>query len=353
MTLTRSMTTALCFSFSWLIFFSGSGLAAPSVSNVSGTLTHGSSVTITGSGFGAKGGSDPNKPLIWADLESSIQPTTLGVVTSWGAITNMSLSLAAPQYGLSRQNAVGTFSATQLTHNFEFTRSFTSKVYVYAKRYYEFAQPTNIKMFRFWSTNDSAWNIVSSTSNGGIILNESCVDPDRFQGIPWLQNQWITEEFLINLGTVASCGSNSGNGSYQWLRNGTQVQSESSLTTGTTLGKNYGRLIMLDNFTDIFNPPASGQRIWLDDLYADDTWARVMIGNASTFAASTVREIQIPSAWSNTSITIAVNQGSFSSLANKYLYIIDANGQVNAQGFLLCSSPCPGAPTGPKNLRVQ
>ncbi len=292
-------------------------------------------VTISGSGFGAKGGSDPNKPLVWADFQSGIQPTGLGMVTSWGAITNMSLSTGSPQYGLSTENAVGTYSPAQLGHSFEFTRTFTGKVYVYAKRYYEFAKPSNLKTFRFWSTNDATWNLAVSTSSGGIILNESCVDPDRFQGIPWLQNQWITEEFRINLGTVDGCGSNSGNGSYQWVRNGTQVQSESTLTNGTTLGKNYGRLIMIDNFTDIFNPPASGDRVWLDDLYADDTWARVMIGNASTFAASTVREIQIPSAWSNTSITITVNRGSFTNLNNAFLYVIDASGNPNATGFCL------------------
>ena len=40
-----------------------------------------------------------------------------------------------------------------------------------------------------------------------------------------------------------------------------------------------------------------------DDVYIDTTQARVEIGDAPTYAASRHREIQLPTAWSDSSIT--------------------------------------------------
>ena len=42
--------------------------AASSVTSTSGSFAPGQAVNINGTGFGAKGGTNPNKPLIWADL---------------------------------------------------------------------------------------------------------------------------------------------------------------------------------------------------------------------------------------------------------------------------------------------
>ena len=72
--------------------------------------------------------------------------------------------------------------------------------------------------------------------------------------------------------------------------------------------------------------------IYYDDVYIDNTQARVEICDASTWAARTQCEIQIPSAWSTTEITITTNQGSLDTLAGKYVYVVDLDGTVNANG---------------------
>lgn len=73
------------------------------------------------------------------------------------------------------------------------------------------------------------------------------------------------------------------------------------------------------------------------DIYLDiGTQARVVIGNASTYAATTVREMQIPSAWSTTQITVTCNQGALSAVAGNWLYVITSTGSVvNSTGFQL------------------
>jgi hypothetical protein len=70
--------------------------------------------------------------------------------------------------------------------------------------------------------------------------------------------------------------------------------------------------------------------LWTDDIYIDNTFSRVMIGDASTYASSTHFEMQPPTAWSSSSITVSLNQGSFADGSTAYVYVIDANGNVSA-----------------------
>lgn len=85
-----------------------------------------------------------------------------------------------------------------------------------------------------------------------------------------------------------------------------------------------------------------------DDVYVDRTQARVEVCNTATWSARTHCEIQIPSAWLDTSATVILNQGIFADFNNTYLYVIDADGNVNANGYLLTSADTisPSAPSG-------
>jgi hypothetical protein len=71
---------------------------------------------------------------------------------------------------------------------------------------------------------------------------------------------------------------------------------------------------------------------WMDDIYVDSSFARVLIGNASTYAASTAFEMQEPVAWSDDSISINVYQGAIKDGAAGYVYVVDANGVVSNGG---------------------
>ncbi|MBK7189437.1 MAG: hypothetical protein IPH86_12335 [bacterium] len=68
---------------------------------------------------------------------------------------------------------------------------------------------------------------------------------------------------------------------------------------------------------------------YFDDFYLNKSLARVEIGNASTYATSSIREIQLPSSWSETSIGVTVNTGSFAN-GTAYLFVIDAGGTQSA-----------------------
>lgn len=82
--------------------------------------------------------------------------------------------------------------------------------------------------------------------------------------------------------------------------------------------------------------PAVGhlESFW-DDAYVDTTWNHIEIGDASTYAACTQREIQLPTSWSDTSLQFTVRQGGFADLNGKYLYITDNNAVWNTVGYAL------------------
>jgi hypothetical protein len=88
---------------------------------------------------------------------------------------------------------------------------------------------------------------------------------------------------------------------------------------------------------------SSGQEIDVSEIYYDTLQARVEISDQARWddspTASAHREVQGRLvSWSDNQIVLILNQGGFDSLAGKYLYVIDAKGNVNANGFPLGSS---------------
>jgi hypothetical protein len=68
------------------------------------------------------------------------------------------------------------------------------------------------------------------------------------------------------------------------------------------------------------------------DIYLDTSLARVVLGNAATLDACTLREVQIPTAWSESSISIVANLGAMSSGQTAYLFVVDSDG-IASEGF--------------------
>lgn len=304
---------------------------APSISGLSGTLTHGSSVTISGSSFGSKGGTNANKPLIWADFETSINPTSLGHFTSWDGSQNLSRNVGGTQYTNSGANVVGTRSSGVYAFEFSVLHTMTT-FYLSGKRRFSSVSSNNFKFFRVW--NDAPSSFLAASINGGMCYDETHTTQDnRFQDHGLSANVWRMEEYHFKKSTSNSSSPVSGNGTYRYTVNGTVYQ-EHDEYMASNLTANYGQhlgLSVFDNFDTNEDLP-NGTTIHMDDFYLDDTWARVMIGNASTLASCTVREMQIPSAWSDTSITVTLNRGSFGATDTAYVYVFDSTDAPSA-GF--------------------
>jgi hypothetical protein len=136
--------------------------------------------------------------------------------------------------------------------------------------------------------------------------------------------QWHRIETYLRIGTNA----------YRdlWV-DGKKIAEISGAFTGDSC--DIGYLLIGHYFaTDTGTPRPWANRYW-DELYVDTTRARVEIGNSPLWSECTHKEIQIPSAWSNTKITVNAHLGTLQSSKQLYLYVIDANGKVNSNGFLI------------------
>ena len=81
--------------------------------------------------------------------------------------------------------------------------------------------------------------------------------------------------------------------------------------------------------------PGDSTPVHIDDVYYDSTWARVQLGNASTFDNCTVREMQIPIYWASDgdSIRLICNTGAFAQDDDAWLYVVNRTGEWNEDGY--------------------
>jgi hypothetical protein len=79
---------------------------------------------------------------------------------------------------------------------------------------------------------------------------------------------------------------------------------------------------------------SSSNNAWLDDLYIDNTWQRVIVGDASTYANSRKFGFIIPTSWSDTSIngTLQIHSNDFPAQTTAYAYVFDTANAPNATG---------------------
>lgn len=83
--------------------------------------------------------------------------------------------------------------------------------------------------------------------------------------------------------------------------------------------------------------------LYVDDVYLDDSRARVEVADAPRWLDTRRREIQPATAWAPGRIDVTVHQGAFEACEPVYLYVLDASGApLSETGFpLALGSGCP------------
>lgn len=360
---------ALCPAFLW---------GQTSINNVQGTLVTGQSITISGSGFGSKATA---APLLWADFaEGNTNPSPLGRITSWDIAaspvldTNPSTECHSAScmtssscfwktgpgcynttvgegngmtVGINPGGLVGTYGQ-QMYINFwrKIGGNYASVI--------QSSTGPNVKWLRIWGDNatlggaaphaypDTYTNEVAC--NGGLPMFTEYGGWEVWAGT-WLipTTTWRNEEYLYqyNSGNAEADGTFDVQINQVLKSSSTNWQSDSAKAPMT----GQGDIDIQDEFSPNICPsgignsymPQSGDQIWYDSIYIDSTWQRVLICDASTWAARTHCEIQIPSAWSDNgttaSATVTVHAGSFTSGTQAYLYVVGSNNTPNTNGF--------------------
>ena len=354
--------------------------ATPVITAVSGAVSQGGVLTISGSGFGTK---SPAKPYLWAPMDTTLSPSSLGVITAWqttgflnyqagcGPAPGTGCAAGTPSDGVNRNNwTASIYSPSYYSSSGADWNSYGQHTYVYRKSRKTFSyanDPTkNVKMIRMWGTSPSQYitypDFYFAPSNGMIGVEEVPQNGSSDYNMPAATmtiaqgpvNKWYSEEFSIKSNTSPT----SADGDFrldinggpdlvtfpntQWELNTMTLKTASGYGGDGTMKVLYPIHLVIESGGNWVPEPA-GAQYFASDVYVDTTWARVMIGNSPVFNQTSDREIQVPFTWSDGSIQVYGNINSFPSGQPMYLFVVDANGNASS-GYPL-NGALPDPPT--------
>lgn len=334
------------------------------VSGVSGT-------TISGSSFGTK---TQAQPLSFDGFEDGVIDTTPDIGTNWQStyLTELTTSGGVRHSGSSYHGGKnfttdGTVGVT--SNNSVLSEKWYVSWWWKVDSNWDWGDGTcgddqnqhlsNIKVFRVWNPGAIDENFVVATQGWGdtLISNNEYIGPsnvDYFEGnyqTNWTKNTW--HHFQFEYSENSAVGES--DGIFRMWRDGVLVQETTDLETR----EDYSELkrVSLAGFynswgaNDLSNLPDT---FYIDDIYVDTTWSRVEVGNNALYGSCTHREIQIPTSWSDTSITVSWNQGSFANNETCYLFVVDSDGTASTgyQGYFV-DGTFYGAGQGPLNRKTK
>jgi len=348
----------------FIFIFVGVGpnvLAAPVVSSVSGALSDSQTITIVGTGFGTK---TTAGPMLFGDFENG---TSGQSITSSGPVIHQGGLSSYSSWDTSGANAISINTTSPVANSTKHARvsfpnssawySFVSvpynfstagqKIYISFDLRYSIASelPRQSKALIYYNT-ASADRLYMSTAygrceSGGWRLHVTQGGGDRGMSTSGseINNEWVRlENYIIQSGVSQSNGSWTGS-----IIRASEIDSTNRTGTLRTDSTNWTQLALGGAYYDMCDSSDPGT-VDVDNIYIDTTPQRVEIGNASTWAATTNREILLPTAWSDSSITATNRQGRFNAGQTAYLYVVDSAGAVNNSGYPVTIGNVTGVP---------
>jgi len=317
--------------------------SAPSISSVSDAIEHNESITISGSDFEPSATDDT--PSVWDNLEDGSCNTTATVGT-WSSVNVLSISSNNDRHSNSNycghHNFQGEATGAFRCNGTPISRAWFVQYWVYLATNWEWGDSvygggsqflSNVKWIRYWnpgSTNENFYVAfgTSLSSNSRSIDENISGTKDYFdvqfakEDMPLGSWQCFQFEFLD------SSSNDVADAEFRVWRNGTLIETRINFVARES--SNYKRPYFIGYYNSWSGGNGHDNDFYIDDVYVDTTWARVEIGNNSTYGSCTHREIQIPTNWTSSSISVTVNQGSFADEATAYLFVVDADGDVSS-----------------------
>ncbi len=361
-----------------LFLLVGFAYAAPAISSATETFSHGDPVTISGSGFGTK---ENPAPFFWDDFEEGDEGTRIGSTNTKGW-TELSRDPNEVTYS-SENNVPG--SVGQLTSKHNLSRG--SDAINYARLVSPTITDDSDKLFiSFWAFFDEGipatgneyypqrqlkfWRVIDAdTDSWGYVLVKSvnwmyqdggrsdyyqvdkpaAYDTDSIYYSSVDDKIWYQVKFQMDQSTPGIA-----DGSLEIWHSRTNgvdgpmieiTNRQNYMTIGPGDSRFLRRLVIGEDYT-------SGRAIgatYFDEIYMDNSWARVEICDTSTWGARQKCEMQIPFAWDNSSIQFTANQGTFGGVDTAYLYVIDEFGEANPNGYEVTFGALPPCEDGTRS----
>lgn len=362
--------------------------AAPSISSVSGTVSDGQLITISGSGFGTHGPTIQVFDDFQNGTNGNTIATSLAQVGSWSLVKgNGADRIYSTDYrhsGMQSMKINGNRSGSVAGVEKDFSIGPPDEVFFSWWQYLPVGKSVpgtngpesggpNWKLF--WLYGEDETEYFASDYVIVFLSNSLPGGANQFTPADGLGSRWpngdpnypyghITYNELFRPGVwtrywlwfKAGQSSNGKIGVWQTNSYGFQTigVSPDNVTTQQT-GYPYLKLTLPGYYRK-----DSNSIFYLDDIYVATSFgagaqARVEIGNNATYSSCTNLAITTPTSWSDTSITATVRQGSFTNGSSAFLFVFDSNGAVNTTGYPITIGGGGGdttPPAPPKGLRI-
>jgi hypothetical protein len=334
----RTIVTTIVFTSCYLLSVSAA-IAVPSISGVNGSISDGSSVTISGSSFGANSAAGNSAqeflgPVITSGSNGSqFSRSNWSIDQSWNG--NVTYTTSNTRGG-SRTKALVAQSSwfnPETPLYYKLPSAITNGDHIYVSWWERVTWTGNgqYKIIRFSPTQ----TIVDGTGQDVFFFhNNSGGVTFGISGGPYLaypsfspatpQSTWA--RFDIDM-TLASSG---GKVTMTKYIPGQNVQTYSA--TGQTFSSNNQNYIVWQNYfgTDGAGEMTAGT-VWLDNIFVQHgNSSRVELCDNSSWNSRTFCEIQPTTSWNDGSIGISLSQGTFASNSQAYLYVVDSSGNVSS-----------------------
>lgn len=350
-------------------------LGAPVVQQVSGPLDHNAIITITGSGFGSKA---TPAPLVWDNATSN------ALTDKWSGgwpsmLPGYNVGYYSPMRGIDPPHPRDTrYIAGAHAANTGAFSGYAVMIwktiplpslpyYIYASWYqraddqWHFGGDNNFKTFDYsdgenpyanksWYTAygpphpDSRTSGAQWTTEIGTPLSL----PDRNGHNAWwgsgvnpMAGTWSKVEIAIRV-------TDQPDGYINVWENGHPVLNYVGLTDnygGTKRTISVGGYARMQGYTSNWR--------YFDDVYVDTTLSRIVLADKPVLSEATIIENQIPSAWSDNSLTATVNLGKFTQGQPVYLFVVDSTGTPSASGLALTAGGSVFMPSSPSAVSVR
>ncbi|QQS21366.1 MAG: hypothetical protein IPL87_02540 [Candidatus Moraniibacteriota bacterium] len=322
-------------------FFPSPLFAAPAISSLSGTVSQGSSVMVSGSAFGTN---SAIQEWIGSNIENGADGSAFSK-SSWSAGQWAPVSYSTEQARSGSKSIKTTvvpgfdYRNGLFTHTLQTPIGSSEKLYVsWWVRPSTGAGTGQWKMLRVSGTEtiiDGPQELVlfnwNNASNSQRVIDPGTSNDQTYwsnEGFPKANSLWQRVELVVNTsGIDQSNGSNT-----LGLYDGSSFVSNTwnSTRNFTASGQEYNYLL----FQNYMGNGASGNiDFWFDDIFIQNGVARVELCDSPTWSTRGECDVQPRTAWSDTSISITLNAGGFSAGQTAYLYVIDASGTPNASGY--------------------
>lgn len=321
----------------------GTGIAAPNPTSAVGTISTGSSATVSGSDFGTH-------ELELSSAQQNIETGTTGQVfaqSGWGyeAGWDWAWPLYATDAAHSGTKSLKCSISRPDMVNCPFDRELPDPVYAGEKLYISY-------WVKYNGDDGGQWKMLKVQEIETVVTTAmefgmgTWFDTQRLAGgsnsasteyllwpqattYPQADNTWSRMEIEFTANTLGQS-----NGTFTIRRTtdtGTIYEESLSNFNSHLNADDYFQFVTWQNYD---GEGIDSAEIHFDDLYVQTgTVARVELCAGNTWTNRGKCEIQVPTSWSTSSIPITVNTGNFTSGSSAYLYVVDSSGTANTSGY--------------------